>query len=162
MSEPLGDLDSLENALKALVPAGKLQRDEVMFRAGQATAARRGWGWPLATLGMTMLAACLAVRQEPVPNERVVVVHIKDPAPAVVAGTTERTVADSFVPLDTWTISTQHQPMEYQQLKQEALRWGVENLPLPMPLQWHESEPQTVESLLKELSGGKPGYRHVP
>ncbi len=51
--------DETERLLTSLIPTSSLDRDEVMFRAGRASA--RGWVWPLATLVSTSAAAVLAV-----------------------------------------------------------------------------------------------------
>jgi hypothetical protein len=71
MSEPADqELTRLANALQALVPRpANLDRDRVMFEAGQA-AGRAPGPWRLATLGASLVAACLAavllLREPPV------------------------------------------------------------------------------------------------
>jgi hypothetical protein len=86
MSEerPLDDLSEIESALASLAPReGQIDRDRLMFRAGQAAAraearparARR-WAWPAAFSTMTAVAAAmlmaLILRPEPRIIERLV------------------------------------------------------------------------------------------
>src|SRR5712691_4085152 len=60
----------LEEALKSLQPlAGAFDRDRLMYRAGQASAPRRGWTWPA-------LAFALVLQPVPQPVERVVYVEV--------------------------------------------------------------------------------------
>jgi hypothetical protein len=74
--EPLPEgLSAIESALRGLAPhAGGLDRDELLFRAGRASAPRR-WPWALAagasaaTAGV--LAVLLALRPAPAVVERV-------------------------------------------------------------------------------------------
>jgi hypothetical protein len=83
MSENVNDpgLKALEAGLQALTPrAPGLNRDALMFRAGQASAQRR-WVWPLTTAASTLVAVglgvFLALRPEPAP--RVVTVYVQMP-----------------------------------------------------------------------------------
>src|SRR5206468_691136 len=83
MSEP--DLSALAGALRALTPRpATLDRDAVLFRAGQAAAPRR-WLWPAATAASAALALTLGLmlvlRPAPRPIERVVYVPVERPAP---------------------------------------------------------------------------------
>ena len=51
------DLNEVEQLLEALTPRpANLERDRLFFRAGRASA-RQGYAWPLATLGVSALAA---------------------------------------------------------------------------------------------------------
>jgi hypothetical protein len=77
MSEgPLPEgLSAVESALRGLAPhAGALDRDELLFRAGRASAPRR-WPWVLAAAASAAtagaLAVLLALRPEPPVVERV-------------------------------------------------------------------------------------------
>ena len=102
--ENLHDLSELEAALAALVPrAEHLNRDRLMFLAGQASTAskigqpvveppaarsrrRAGWAWPAAFAAMTGVAAsllvALAIRPAPQITERIVERIITAPAPS--------------------------------------------------------------------------------
>src|SRR5262249_21249191 len=87
MSEPLltRDLQDLENALKQLAPAGGLERDQLMYRAGRASAPRHGWLWPAAAAGMTAVAIALGgllmLRPSPAPSEKIVYVTVREQPP---------------------------------------------------------------------------------
>src|SRR5205823_14684738 len=87
MSEPFlnPELNALERALKQLVPAGQVQRDTLMFRAGRASAPGRGWLWPAGAAVMTVVAIALGgvliLRSPPAPAERVVYVTVREQAP---------------------------------------------------------------------------------
>jgi hypothetical protein len=85
MSErPLGpELAALESALLALAPApAGINRDRLLFRAGQASASRRGWAWPAATAALALVAVALgsAWLLRPGPPERVERVYVRVPA----------------------------------------------------------------------------------
>ena len=63
--QPSDDLGDLAHALKQLSPAGRIDRDRVMYLAGRqsvATARARGaWRWPAATGLASAIAVALAV-----------------------------------------------------------------------------------------------------
>lgn len=84
---PLADasLESFAASLAALSPHARLDRDRLMYLAGQASvepASRRPrrWAWPAAFSAMTAVAACLlallASRPEPKVIERIVRVPV--------------------------------------------------------------------------------------
>lgn len=89
---PLADasLESFAASLAALSPRASLDRDRLMYLAGQASVGRvlvdqasrrpRRWAWPVAFSTMTAVAACLLVllasRPEPKVIERIVRVPI--------------------------------------------------------------------------------------
>lgn len=60
MSEQPEELTRLAQALRRLCPAGAIDRDELLYRAGRAAAPRRG-PWVAATGVATLVAATLAV-----------------------------------------------------------------------------------------------------
>src|SRR4051794_1911455 len=87
MSEEAYDpeIAAIEARLASLVPAsGRIDRDRLMFRAGQMSVPRRGWAWPAATAAMTLVAAALGgalvLRPAPSPIERIVYVRSEQPA----------------------------------------------------------------------------------
>lgn len=54
------ELNDLEMALTGLKPtAPGLDRDQLMFRAGQHSARRRAWPWPVATVALALVAGGL-------------------------------------------------------------------------------------------------------
>jgi hypothetical protein len=159
MAEPHVDreLEGLESALKSLLPAGNVLRDQLMFRAGQAAPPRRSWFWPGSTAAMTVVAATLGalllVRPQPESTERVVVVTVKEQvspsppatAPEIVASPTPPSVSDA--------LPAYRQTTEYQQLKLQVLRWGVENLPAPaLPQGGGSGPPPTLENLMSAMT----------
>ncbi len=72
----------LESALRGLRPAGaSIERDQFMFRAGQASATRRGRLWQGATAALAIaLAASFLVRPSPKEVERIVYVPQQPPS----------------------------------------------------------------------------------
>ena len=101
LREDVQDRNELEAALGALVPrAERLNRDRIMFLAGQASVAsnrwpaatpgttgprrRAGWAWPAAFVTMTGVAAsllvALTIRPAPQVTERIVERIVTAPA----------------------------------------------------------------------------------
>jgi len=63
---PLESLDDVARLLRTLSPAGRIDRDRVMYLAGRQSSAtarpgRAGWAWPVATGLASTVAAILAV-----------------------------------------------------------------------------------------------------
>ena len=77
------EVTAIESALRALVPSqSALDRDRLMFRAGQASARSRfltRWAWPSIAATLAIVAAgegaLLATRPEPRVVERLVIVR---------------------------------------------------------------------------------------
>jgi hypothetical protein len=155
MSEELHDseLAALEAALVGLQPLpGKLNRDQLLFRAGQASGQRRGWLWPSAAGALALVAAGLAVAlvARPVPTrvEHIVYVHL--PAPVL----SPKPVESSSPPKRT-LFSVQEPerapvlPADYLKLRDQVLCWGVDalpHLPAPPPALADSSPPRTAKS----------------
>jgi hypothetical protein len=161
MAEPHVDreLEGLESALKALLPAGAVLRDQLMFRAGQAAAPRRSWFWPGSTAAMTVVAATLGAllvaRPQPETTERVVVVTVKEQISASLSlePKAPEMSASATPPLVPDAVPTYRHATEYQQLKLQALRWGVENLPAPaLPQGGGSGPPPTLENLMSAMT----------
>jgi hypothetical protein len=105
---PDPQLAALEAALKTLTPLpGRIERDRLMFQAGQASVARRPWLWPGTTAVMTLLAAVFAglLLHRPAPHAD------SPPAPVTVSASPEDAGAPEFV-----------------RLRQQALRDGAETM----------------------------------
>src|SRR5215831_14138364 len=92
MSESTSDpkLTALEISLAALVPVpGRIDRDQLLFRAGQASVRSRPWLWPAATalsaVVAVVLGTVLALRPAPATVERVVYLPLHQPAPRLPA-----------------------------------------------------------------------------
>ena len=121
------ELTALEQSLGRLEPASHLDRDRVMFRAGQGTPRLR-WLWPASTAATTAAAAVLAfllwhqsmIPPAPEPAPRVIVVEkfVPVPAPEIPSGT------DAVLSLPTPEAATR----DYFRLRQEVLRWGTDVL----------------------------------
>jgi hypothetical protein len=133
------ELNALADALRRLAPSsGQLDRDELMFRAGQASA-RRSWRWPLATALSTAVALGLGavlLFRPPTTHvvERIVQVPVEKaplapvappdvPAPAPVeAPAPSSPGAAPFVALE-----------RYRQIEERLLLRGLEGLGTPPP-----------------------------
>jgi len=156
-------MNEFENALKALRPAAELERDQLMYRAGQASAGRRGWIWRVATLSMTgvagVLACVLVLRPQPAPEERVVFVSVPQQAP--VESGLQKTLPEPprmvVMEHDAPPLSVPYHGAQLWQMEQQALRWGVESLPLPALPEASGDQPKTLGSLMNDLANGKFG-----
>jgi hypothetical protein len=152
------ELTVLQKSLQGLVPRGAaLDRDRLMFRAGQAAARRRFWIWPgLASVAMVacvVLAALWSLRSELPAKERIVyiVVPASDSvSPAVVVAPQPPRPAPELSDYE------QHVPerTEYRALRDQVVRMGVEALPQPGPDKTlgHFMKPLSRGSLRDELS----------
>jgi hypothetical protein len=151
------ELSPIESALGSLVPArSRIDRDRVMFLAGQAaarpsTSGRRAWLSIAASLLLIALgeAALLARRPPPRVVERVVVVH--EPATAPVDPGAERAVAQAPASRPTESPrSLGHTP--YERLAGQVLRYGLDGLPASPSAARTDSRPGPASSgqLLQE------------
>jgi hypothetical protein len=123
-------LGGLEQALAALRPAADgLDRDNLLFRAGQASTRRPRWPWPAAAAAANLLAVglgvVLLVRPGPPTVERVVV--LREPA-------STPSEPPSFA-----TSRPEGGGTGYLLLREQVLEHGVESLPPPLPVQGGES-----------------------
>ncbi|HEV3117337.1 MAG TPA: hypothetical protein VGY58_09805 [Gemmataceae bacterium] len=121
---------ALESALASLSPApGRLDRDRLLFRAGQAAAGQR-WLWPSATAALAVLSAALGifvtVRPEPRPAIQIVYVPVKEEGAANSEGAP---LANAYSTAAGETVALRPEPPSYFQLEQLVQRWGVEALP---------------------------------
>jgi len=155
MSESTSDpkLAALEKSLAALVPVpGRIDRDQLLFRAGQASVRSRPWLWPAATALSIVVAASLgtvlALRPAPAPVERVVYVPVPQPAESSV-GAPQGVASAANARLDSSTEDAENlwaSSAEYIKERNLAIRWGVEALPGPSIAS--ASQTPTVESML--------------
>lgn len=149
MSEfPAEEMKELAHALAALPPRPpQLSRDQLLFRAGQASV-RRGLGWPLLTAGFALstlgLAAILWLR--PIPDPLVRIVHVPVPAALSPASPPEETFPDPPPSV----VEYPRPDLPYWRLQEQVLRFGLDALPPlpPMPPETTPREPLTVQSLL--------------
>ena len=145
-------LEKLELALRSLRPVpSRVDRDGLLFRAGQRSA-RRGRGfWRAAAIGMAAMAATLGttllVRPEEPPIERIVYVEA------------ERPVREGLVRLAAGRSPERDRLLgaaaDYAELRQKVLSEGLQALPIPKPSR-AGPYPDAVDELL-----GEPGaMRH--
>jgi hypothetical protein len=161
MSPPIHDLDltALETRLAALAPAPvALDRDVLLFRAGQASVRNRQV-WPcatgLATFAALVLAVVLLIRPAPLPIERVVTVP--SPAPQVVVPPVQRSDGAPPVspPVPSLSPRDSAPPLvsNYLTRRREVTRWGVDALPEwgPEPVDYKPEPFDTLFDLPPEL-----------
>lgn len=137
MSESTTDpkLAALEKSLSALVPApGRIDRDQLLFRAGQASVRRPPWLWQSATALVSVIAVGLgtALMLRPAPRvvERVVFVSPESQAPA--SDSTESASLPNATAMQNKTESSRElwaSSAGYVQQRDQAIRWGVDALP---------------------------------
>jgi hypothetical protein len=167
MSEPTSDpkLAALEKSLSALVPLpGRIDRDQLLYRAGQASARSRTWLWPTTTTFFAVLAAILgsavAVQTKPTPVERIVYVPIPQPSPSKTDSPSQGDMVlasrANSSRLETDDVRTGS--VAYLKELNFAVRWGADALPTPPSMGSSEESP-SLESMLgqsekKEKSAG--------
>jgi hypothetical protein len=130
------ELASVAAALASLAPsAGRLDRDQILFRAGQASAPRSRGPWPALCAALAAAAVVLgvfAVRQrEPRTIERIVLVPKDVPVPRIPIARNEP-AAPSSESANQGSDWPPPSPLSYYRLEQVASRWGVEELPVPV------------------------------
>jgi hypothetical protein len=125
-------LSDLEKLLAALPPRpSTLDRDHLLFRAGQASM-RRSWAWPLAAVAMSTAAGCLAMILvlRPLPEPVVQIVHVQVPLPVPAPHPAEaQPNPPQAAPAPGYLLDAPAPTMSYLRLRQQALRFGVESLP---------------------------------
>lgn len=168
---PDPELNTIEAALGSLAPArSRIDRDRVMFRAGQAavrpsSSGRRTWVAIAASLALIALgeAAVLAHRPPPQVIETVVVVHEPEttrvgppPGRAVIPAPVlpEARPPGGYLGLGQTT---------HQRLAGQVLRYGLDGLSAPPLAAWSDPEPWPApshhlrqEELRKILHPGDP------
>jgi hypothetical protein len=157
------ELARLANALAGLEPRTRgLDRDALMFRAGQASVKRTGWQWPLATILSSVLAVAfgaglfLELLRAPTSafydHERASGFYHKPmptdppPVPDEPLYPSER---PSPSPSPTYLL-----PREFQEppspphvrMKEQILRWGLDGLPAPSPSP-AQPKPESIDML---------------
>jgi hypothetical protein len=159
VSEPADELTALETALRALPPAGPaLDRDAVLFRAGQAAAARPRWGWPLAAAASLLAAVGLGLlhylQPPPAPVERIVYVPVVREKVIEVAIQGAPAAAPERTPV-AW-----NDPLSYTALRTQALRHGVESLPGPPPVSPRPDPSPDLRATAAEPAAAVPWWRN--
>jgi hypothetical protein len=133
MSEFLNnpELQAFENELRKLLPAAAaLKRDELLFRAGQASVRKQRRVWIVTS---SCLLACLAgvsavlawhLMAAP---ERIRIVYVEKPAPSA-QGKNQQAAAPAV------SANRQRREQElpraaYLQMREQVLRWGADGIP---------------------------------
>jgi hypothetical protein len=153
------DLSRLEAALKGLVPApAHLDRDRLLFRAGQLTAPRMRWRWPAAAAALAFVAGALGTALTFRPSPTVIVQHVYHerqpaPAPAPVESPEQSPAPDPEPPVPPDPVVARGpQPGGYLQMRNQVLRWGVDALPPPPPAERGPARSRPLPGL-RDLSG---------
>ena len=125
----------LEEALKSLQPlAGAFDRDRLMYRAGQASAPRRGWAWPAlaSVLALTSAGLAFALVLQPVPQSVERVIYVEVPAAPEEAVSPGDSIASPVGGSPAAVFgSSRPDPLAYAQLRSVVLRDGVDAMPRP-------------------------------
>jgi hypothetical protein len=131
-SEP--EMTELESALRALAPApSRLDRDRLMFRAGQASVRpsrlrRRARNVIAASLALVALGEGVLLARRPPPQIVKEVVVVREPAPAPVAPVVDQSVAEMPVSLPSESsLSPGH--TAYERQVAQVMRDGLDGLP---------------------------------
>ncbi|HLN29679.1 MAG TPA: hypothetical protein VK395_18180 [Gemmataceae bacterium] len=150
------ELAALAKALTSLAPSpGKIDRDQVLFRAGQASTARRGRFWLGASGGVAVLGMVLGTTAflRPAPQETERIVYLRPepspaPAPPEAEQSTSLAEADALPPANG---DPRTEQFTCRNLEQLVLRWGVDALPAssssPVPERSGDPEPSSPRTL---------------
>lgn len=160
--EPIDrDLAAFEAALLPLVPSpSTVDRDRLMFLAGQAAGRRRrrgAWLWPGTALAATLLAGAmgflLAARAQPQVVERIVYVpspeqNLRPPLPDEGPGADSRSVPSTPSPA----------VVDYLRLRRLVLTEGIGAVPEPAPSRAPRKDSQervpSYQEILEQLMKG--------
>jgi hypothetical protein len=131
------ELTAFARALATLAPAkGQLDRDQVLFRAGQVALRRRAWLWPSVAAVLALLLGAAGLSE------------VLRPSPQRVQCTVYQRVEPSLSPSALWADKQpahgdtappgaeepdrQTDPLSYLHLQRLVLAWGVDGLPNPL------------------------------
>jgi hypothetical protein len=145
------ELSAVANALAGLVPApAQLDRDRLLYRAGQASVAGRDWIWPGATAALALLVIGLGLVDtlRPEPQRVTPTLFVRMEAPP----TPESPVVEAPPPAERSTrqvavADARPGPLSYLRMEQLAESWGGEALPRPSRAMTEESSAEPVEVL---------------
>ncbi|MCI0464802.1 MAG: hypothetical protein L0Z62_48375 [Gemmataceae bacterium] len=153
MSEQAYDaeLRRLEAALATLTPrVDTLDRDRLMFQAGQASVPRRGWLWPCTSAALAAVSVALGgMLLRPGPRIVEHVVYLPRPEAAPLPAPLVETARTDPDPGATASAESEGWPTDnaYFRLQQHLFRWGLDGLPPPSPA----LPPEPLEAFLKSL-----------
>jgi len=148
---PDPELNAIEAALGSLVPArSRIDRDLVMFRAGQASVrpsrlGLRAWNAIAASLALVVLGEGVLLAHRPPPQIVKEVVVVREPAPAPVVPPVEQSVAEvpESLPIER---SLSLGQTAYERLTSQVLRYGLDGLPASPTVASSTSEPWPASS----------------
>jgi len=132
------EIEATARALRELQPvSAAVNRDAIMYRAGQASAARRQWFWPAATATMMLVAICLgavlAMHSPMAAQERIVYVYVPQstefPSPLAGAAYEQVNPAGSEAQARLASSEPATSPISYVLLREQVSRHGVDALP---------------------------------
>lgn len=128
------ELAALAKALTALAPApGRLDRDRLLFCAGQASLRQRAWLWPSVAAGLALVAGALGLSQALHPaGQRVqciVYQRVEPPvSPAALVAAKQSVPTEPLFSASDQS-ERQAEPLTYLRLQRLVLAWGVDALP---------------------------------
>jgi hypothetical protein len=152
--EPL--INEIEAGLGSLVPSrSRIDRDRVMFRAGQASGrpSSNGRAWMAIAASLALVASAEGVLLARRPSTEVVerVIVVREPTSSPILPPVERVAASApsqagrFLGMG---------PTAHDRLAEQILRYGLDGLPRSVSVSWGDPEPRPVSSrqqLLDEL-----------
>src|SRR5262249_25803469 len=119
-----------------VVPAAAgLKRDQLLYRAGQASVRSAGWFWPgtAGALGIAATALGTLLWFQPAPQRVRETCYVRVEVPAA----TEVVHASAWAPgLNSTHVTVDDSgpvPAPYYKLQEQLLRWGLDALPSPPP-----------------------------
>ncbi|MFC1783385.1 hypothetical protein ACFL02_07340 [Planctomycetota bacterium] len=123
----------LENALQSLRPAPmNIERDRLMFRAGQTSGRRRNLIWPAIAAVLAMMLGASLVYHQPTPPlepkviQRVVYVPVEKPTPTITPA------AGAAIELTSADTQRWRRQADYFKLRDKVLDEGMDALPEPL------------------------------
>jgi hypothetical protein len=149
-------LSRLANSLAVLQPRVRpLDRDALMFRAGQASVPRTGWKWPLAASLSSFLAVVLGATLVLRAAQGPAVVSVPKPMPPMRNWQDQPPAVPFAAPPGAPTTpspysSTEEPPLpRHLQIQEQILRWGLDGLPAaPAPAQ---PRPESIDMFLRSF-----------
>ena len=154
------ELTAVEAALATLAPAlGRLDRDQLLFRAGQASVSRRRWLWPGTTSVLAAVAASLAIALvlRPSPQAIATVAYVpvqnSDSQPDLARVATDPVESS-------WPRANEADRVQtrFSLLENQLVRWGLDGLGTPPQATAPSGPPLTMDDLL----GTSPAARPAP
>ena len=157
------ELAVLAKTLAALAPAaGRLDRDQLLFRAGQVSLRRRAWLWPSVAAVLALLAGAVGLSEvlRPPPQQVQCVIYQRvEPSLSPI----EPLAAKLPAPQDTGTLVSQEaerpaEPLSYLRMQRLVLAWGVDALPYPRASAG-SGEPDPLHNALPDVLNRSRGLR---